>query len=96
MLVAIQDMLSPPFNKLFLRALHFNLAAQLFVLVPERDGLFGNQGNAMLRDGGPSGVSASVLEEMLLVVEGLNVDAPPTLLLLSEELFELPTRNPRD
>jgi hypothetical protein len=38
----------------------------------------------------------SVLEEMLLVFEGLDVDAPPASFLLAEELFELSTRNPRD
>jgi hypothetical protein len=96
MLVAIQDMLSPPLNKLFLRALHINLAVQLLVLVPEPYGSLCNLGNAMLRDWGPSGISARVLEEMLLVFEGLNVDAPPTFLLLAEKLFELPARNPGD
>ena len=96
MLVAIQDMLRPPLNKLFLRALHINLAVQLLVLVPEPYGSLGNLGNAMLRDWGPSGVSARVLEEMLLVFEGLNVDTPPTFLLLAEELFESPARNPGD
>ena len=89
-------MLSPPLNKLFLRALHFNPSTESFILVPEGDGFFGNQRNTVLRDGRSSGVSASVLEEMQLVFEGLNVDAPPASFLLAEELFELSTRNPRD
>jgi hypothetical protein len=48
---------------------------QLFVLVPECDCFIGDYGNAMLRDGGPSGVSPSILEEMLFVFKGLNVEA---------------------
>jgi hypothetical protein len=61
MLVAFQDMLGPPLHKLFLCALHFNLAVELLVLVPERNSPRGNKGDAMLRDGGvTSGVSARV------------------------------------
>src|SRR6266568_1363458 len=50
----------------------------------------------MLRDGRSSGVAPRVFEEMTFVLEGLDLDAPPTFLLLTEELFELPTRNPGD
>jgi hypothetical protein len=52
MLVAFRDVLSPPLNKLFQRASHFNLVAQLLVFVPKLDSSVGNQGNAVLRNGG--------------------------------------------
>ncbi len=56
----------------------------------------GNLGNTVLRDGRPSGVPTRILQEMPFVLEGLNVDAPPTILLLAKKLLQLPTRNRRN
>jgi hypothetical protein len=62
MFVSSRDVLSPPLNKLFKRASHFNLAAQLFVFVPKCDSSVRNQGNAVFRDGRPSDVASGVLD----------------------------------
>ena len=84
MLIALRNVLSPTVNELFHRALNVNPATQLLVFRPKRDALLPDVDDAMLRDGWPPHITASVTEEMLFGVEGLNFDAPPTFFLIGE------------
>jgi len=81
--------LRPTIDEFFERALYVNPATKLFVFVPKPDSLLPNVGDATLRDGWPPYVPTCVSQEMLLRREGLNLDAPPTILLLGEHLFHL-------
>src|ERR1017187_243021 len=62
---------------------------QLLVLEPERDRPLSDIGDTTLRNGWPPYVATGVSQEMLFRLEGLNLDAPPTILLLGEHLFHL-------
>jgi hypothetical protein len=64
-------------------------AMQLFVFEPKPDGSFPDPGDPTLRDGRAPYVATGVLQEMPFVLERLNLDAPPALLLLGEHLFHL-------
>ena len=88
-LIAFWNVLRPTINELFQRASHENQPTQLFVLEPERDGPLSDVGDTTLRDGWPPYVATGVSQEMLFRLEGLNLDAPPTILLLDEHLFHL-------
>jgi hypothetical protein len=68
---------------------HLNPATQPFVFVPKPDVSLPNVGDATLRDGWPPYVSTGVSQEMLFRLEGLDLDAPPAILLLGEHLFHL-------
>jgi hypothetical protein len=51
--------------------------------------LLSDVGDTALRNGWPPYVASGVSEEMLFRLEGLNLDAPPTIFLLSKHLFRL-------
>jgi hypothetical protein len=89
MLITFQDVLGPAVNELFQWALHLDFVMQLLVLVPKPDGSFPDPGDTTLRDGGPSYVSTSVLQEMPFVLKRLNLDAPPAFLQMSEQVSHL-------
>ena len=81
-LIAFRNVLRPTINELFQRALHVNPATQLFVFVPKPDVSLPNVGDAALGDGRPSYVATGISQEMLFRLERLNLDTPPTTLLL--------------
>ena len=88
-LTRLRNVLGPTVNELFKGALHLNPAAQLLVLLPKSDSSFPDPGDTTLRDGRPPYVATGVLQEMPFVIERLDLDAPPTFLLLGEHLFYL-------
>jgi hypothetical protein len=83
-LIGFRNVLGPTTNQLVRFALHFHPATQPFVFGPKRDASFRNAGDATLRDGWAPYVTTSVSQEMLFGLEGLNPDAPPAFLLISE------------
>ncbi len=94
-LIAFRNVLRPTINELFQRAPHINPATQFLVLGPKRDGLVPDAGDAALGDGRPPYVPTSVSQEMVFRLEGLDLYAPPTTLLLGKNLFHLVNSNLR-
>jgi hypothetical protein len=68
---------------------HLDPATQLFVVVPKLDSSLPDPGDAALRDGRPSYITTGVLQEMPLVLEQLNLDAPPASLQMSQQVSHL-------
>lgn len=88
-LIAFRNVLRPTINELFQRALYVNPATQLLILEPERDGPLSDVGDTTLRNRWPPYVATGVSQEVLFRRERLNLNAPPTILLLGEHLFHL-------
>jgi hypothetical protein len=89
MSVAFRNVLRPAVDEFFQRALHLNSPAQIFVLVPKDDCLLPGKRDATLSDWRSSDVTTSILQKMPFGFEGLNLDSPPSPLLLVEHLFYL-------
>ncbi len=93
MLIVFRNVLGPTVNEFFRCALHFHPAAQPFVFGPERDCSFLYASDATLRNGWAPDVATSVSQEMLFGLKGLNLDAPPTPLVMKEHIFHLVNSN---
>jgi hypothetical protein len=87
--VDFRYVLSPTVNELFQRALHLYPAMQLLIVEPKFDGSVSDESDPTLRNGRPFYLATGVLQEMPFVLERLNLNAPPTFLLLGEQFFQL-------
>jgi hypothetical protein len=81
--------LGPTIDELVERAVHLDPTTQLFVFVPKSDSSLPDPRDAALRDGRPSHVTTGILQEMPLVLEKLNLDAPPASLQMTQQVPHL-------